>query len=377
MIPTKPPPSFRDPDIWSPEFIDFVSLCLVKNPEERATATDLLTHEFIGNAKPCSILSQMIAEAKEIRENQSYRHAAAISQANKQLQNNNNISHEAESDEDDVNSRTMKEFPEDCGTLVPGRDDGDGTMIAHTDCGTLVPDSATMVELQSNLGTMVINSDSEESTMKRHDTNPDKPKYRPLFLDHFDKKEAEAVNFVTKSNSQPSYDDDSSSPEDQDASPQRPQPQVQTPSKQQPSAPPLTVDEQQLNDERQRYQSHLQLQLNQISAVSPNMHPQQQQVQYQQSPMAVTPDGGGGGGGNNGMEAHNRIYNNRINLIDSEYDSLKFLNYEQLEQRLASIDKEMEKELAETNKRYHAKRKPIIDAIEAKQQKRQQKLEEF
>lgn len=47
MIPTKPPPSFRDPDIWSPEFIDFVSLCLVKNPEERATATDLLAHEFI------------------------------------------------------------------------------------------------------------------------------------------------------------------------------------------------------------------------------------------------------------------------------------------------------------------------------------------
>ncbi|XP_055601584.1 serine/threonine-protein kinase 3 [Uranotaenia lowii] len=386
MIPTKPPPSFRDPDIWSPEFIDFVSLCLVKNPEERATATDLLTHEFIRNAKPCSILSQMIAEAKEIRENQSYRHAAAISQANKQLQNNNNNlnnSQDADSDEDDVNSRTMKEFPADCGTLVPGRDDGDGTMIAHTDCGTLVPDSATMVELQSNLGTMVINSDSEESTMKRHDTNPDKPKYRPLFLDHFDKKESS--NFVSKPSNQINYDDDSSSPEDgQDGSPQ--QPQAQTPTKQQqqqqqqPSAPPLTqsLEEQQMNEERQRFQSHLQLQLNQISAVSPNMpvHPVQYQ-QQQQSPMAMTPDGMGGGGGGGGMEAHNRNFNNRINLIDSEYDSLKFLNYEQLEQRLASIDKEMEKELAETNKRYHAKRKPIIDAIEAKQQKRQQKLEEF
>lgn len=48
MIPTKPPPSFREPDQWSPEFIDFVSGCLVKNPEERATATELLQHEFIG-----------------------------------------------------------------------------------------------------------------------------------------------------------------------------------------------------------------------------------------------------------------------------------------------------------------------------------------
>lgn len=62
----------------------------------------------------------------------------------------------------------MKE-PPDYGTLVPGKNDEDGfdgTMIAHADYGTLVPDSGTMVELQSNLGTMVINSDSEESTMK-------------------------------------------------------------------------------------------------------------------------------------------------------------------------------------------------------------------
>lgn len=185
MIPTKPPPSFREPDRWSAEFIDFVSLCLVKNPEERATATDLLQHEFIRNAKPNSILSQMIAEAKEIRENQSYTRAAAIQQANKQLQSQNDDS------DDEQNSGTMKEF--DCGTLVPSKEDeGELTMIAHTDCGTLVPDNGTMIELQSNLGTMVINSDSEESTMKRHDTNPDKPKYRPLFLEHFDKKEAEA-----------------------------------------------------------------------------------------------------------------------------------------------------------------------------------------
>lgn len=106
MIPTKPPPSFREPDQWSPEFIDFVSGCLVKNPEERATATELLHHEFIGerrislvdrylyfvfidhacttqlvitgNAKQPSILSQMIAEAHEIREKQSAHKAHVI-----------------------------------------------------------------------------------------------------------------------------------------------------------------------------------------------------------------------------------------------------------------------------------------------------------
>ena len=42
MIPTKPPPTFKDGDRWSKEFLDFVSKCLVKNPEDRATATQLL-----------------------------------------------------------------------------------------------------------------------------------------------------------------------------------------------------------------------------------------------------------------------------------------------------------------------------------------------
>ena len=45
----------------------------MKNPDERATATELLQHEFIGMAQPAAILSQMIAEAKEIRENLVYR----------------------------------------------------------------------------------------------------------------------------------------------------------------------------------------------------------------------------------------------------------------------------------------------------------------
>ena len=42
MIPTRPPPVFKDPQLWSYEFQDFVAKCLVKNPEERASATVLL-----------------------------------------------------------------------------------------------------------------------------------------------------------------------------------------------------------------------------------------------------------------------------------------------------------------------------------------------
>lgn len=315
MIPTKPPPSFREIDRWNPEFIDFVSLCLVKNPEERATATDLLQHEFVKNAKANSILTQMIAEAKEIRENQSYTRAAAIQQANKQLQSQH------EESDDEHNSGTMKEFPE-CGTLVPLKtDEGELTMIAHADCNTLVPDNGTM-ELQSNLGTMVINSDSEESTMKRHDTNPDKPKYRPLFLEHFDKKEAESnllgnIHFITETDNK----DIQEVPKMQVPAKNTPQ-QIQ---QQMQNIPPSVVRE---NEEMQhRLQSQLDFHLNQIqqsaiqqhvvhqmpiatapiqNELSDNLQHQMQQQQFQL------------------QQAENLLKYQRMNNLDSDYEFVSF-----------------------------------------------------
>ncbi|CAK1544348.1 unnamed protein product [Leptosia nina] len=174
MIPTKPPPSFREPDQWSSEFIDFVSQCLVKNPEERATAEYLLTHEFIGNAKQPHILSQMIAEAGEIRESQAYRNAMNASNAKAFAAGGG-----CQVGNDSYNSDTMKQAS---GTLVPARD-GSG-------------------ELAAGLATMVIN-EQDLATMKRHDTDPmdtNKPKYRPLFLEHFEKKEVNHLNIGTTAN---------------------------------------------------------------------------------------------------------------------------------------------------------------------------------
>ena len=42
MIPSRPPPTLKDPSRWSAPLVDFVSKCLVKNPDARATATELL-----------------------------------------------------------------------------------------------------------------------------------------------------------------------------------------------------------------------------------------------------------------------------------------------------------------------------------------------
>lgn len=42
MIPTKPPPTLKCESDWSKEFIDFIAQCLIKDPEERKSAKDLI-----------------------------------------------------------------------------------------------------------------------------------------------------------------------------------------------------------------------------------------------------------------------------------------------------------------------------------------------
>ncbi|KAJ8669590.1 hypothetical protein QAD02_000849 [Eretmocerus hayati] len=291
MIPTKPPPSFREPDQWSPEFIDFVSVCLVKNPEERATASELLNHEFIGNAKQPNILSQMIADAHELREKQSANRTHVINNVAIKGQNN------ADDSDDDDCTGTMKPLPED-GTLVPDRD---------------LTDTATLTSAMLDLGTMVINSDTDtEATMKRHNTGSVESgkKYRPLFLDHFDKKESPEID---KSNGQMRLV--------QELEPE-PKPEVQNPT------------------EAQRFQNHLQMQLNQIS------HPIPEQ------PV-------------------NNVPKIQIVFNEREFDFLKFLSFEELQQRMENLDDELEKEINELKKRYQTKRQPILDAMDTKRKRQQ------
>lgn len=162
MIPTKPPPSFRNPDKWSTEFIDFVSKCLVKNPELRTTAQELMEHEFVKSAEPRNILTKMIQEAKEILEMQ-----AGITSNGDESEN-----------EDEVEGGTM--VRSDDSTMKSLGSSNNGTVVVNSEAGTLV---------ESELGTMVINEDSEDDgTMKRHGTaTAGKDEYRPSYLDHFEK----------------------------------------------------------------------------------------------------------------------------------------------------------------------------------------------
>ncbi|XP_039269293.1 serine/threonine-protein kinase 4-like [Styela clava] len=257
MIPTNPPPTFRNPEKWSMEFIDFVSKCLVKSPEQRATATQLLQHPFIKSAKPVAILKDMIQEAMEIKKRKENE------------EGEDSGSESDEEDEDEIDASTMV-------TPGSGVDVDYSTMVTNSSTG-----NATMIEhgstLDSEIGTMVINEDEEDTgTMQRFDTGPTANSEtaggngRPSFMDYFDK--------MDKSDS--------------------------------------------------------------------------------------------GGQGSRSI-APDQAWKVGKNISELDFDFLKTLTLTELQGRLNLLDPEMEKEIENLRNRYHHKKQPILEAIEAKKKRQQ------
>uniref|UniRef100_A0A2R8MQG7 non-specific serine/threonine protein kinase n=1 Tax=Callithrix jacchus TaxID=9483 RepID=A0A2R8MQG7_CALJA len=180
MIPTNPPPTFRKPELWSDNFTDFVKQCLVKSPEQRATATQLLQHPFVKSAKGVSILRDLINEAMDVKLKRQESQQREVDQDD-----------EENSEEDEMDSGTMvRAVGEEMGTVrvASTMTDGASTMIEHDDT------------LPSQLGTMVINAEDEEEegTMKRRDETMQPAK--PSFLEYFEQKEKEnQINSFGKS----------------------------------------------------------------------------------------------------------------------------------------------------------------------------------
>ena len=150
MIPKNPPPSVSKPDKWSEEFIDFVSKCLVKQPHARARASELLKHEFILKAKSPESLNQIIHEAQIARE-RIFTQPFLI----------DTIKEETETEE--------------------------STMIQHSTVGNDIEAAKKLHDVESNLGTLVINdthNDYQDGTLYEN-----YPNYKKDVLDHFDEKE--------------------------------------------------------------------------------------------------------------------------------------------------------------------------------------------
>ena len=68
LIPTKPAPSLTEPEHWSAAFAQFVSACLVKEPQGRADSPSLHRHPFIiggGRAVKDGVLRALMAASRE------------------------------------------------------------------------------------------------------------------------------------------------------------------------------------------------------------------------------------------------------------------------------------------------------------------------
>lgn len=268
--------------------------------------------------------------------------------------------------------------------------------------------------------------------LSEHDTNPDRPKYRPLFLEHFDRKssitaanigaqllqqhaqqsaEMSAANAgtpesngnVNNSNSaQQQYQNQEEILAEQQQQLRQQQLGYDHPQQQQhqvvPSAPALTEAELlQLNDvnnvvmqqqqqmmteeQRQRYQSHLQLQLNQISAANAMGMQQflhqaadnmmnQVQARAPNEPTKYQRNFGDG----DFEFVSSFVCSITPTLIDDGFCfslQLKFLSFDDLQTRLKNIDVEMEREIDDLNRKYESKRQPILDAMDAKRLRQQ------
>ncbi|KAI1718810.1 protein kinase domain-containing protein [Ditylenchus destructor] len=124
MIPTKPPPTLKNMEEWSQIFSDFIGKCLVKNPEERTTADELLQHEFITTAKGPKVIREMIGNAQDIAAQYLLRDANYIEIAAEC----NTLIHK--------DPATMNNFDNTFVNNDTGLTLDDGTLIQHSDKGT-------------------------------------------------------------------------------------------------------------------------------------------------------------------------------------------------------------------------------------------------
>ncbi|KAL7271266.1 hypothetical protein RUND412_005991 [Rhizina undulata] len=74
LIPKEPAPKLEGSE-WSREFKDFIARCLVKDPEVRASAKDLLKHRFIRNAGRIELLQELIERKQHWEAGRGGRHA--------------------------------------------------------------------------------------------------------------------------------------------------------------------------------------------------------------------------------------------------------------------------------------------------------------
>lgn len=316
MIPTKDPPSLRQPEQWRKEFIDFVSRCLVKNPEHRASASELINHEFIKQrARTKDFIMLMIAEANLAAAENEKENESSNSNGAAKRDNSNNSStmvpstaeREANKGQSDSGSKTVPNLKSSASARSSekeGRKTDDSTVSSQT----MISD-----DVESDLGTLIINNETDDEDSEKT--------LRPSFMQHFEKKRKK-------------FGSNSSGSRYKTADSEMNFGNTMEVNDENSSKVISSASDQSKNDTTQ------------YETFSESGQSEYQQAQQQNMPNAV-----------------------RSLLLDGDFEFLRSMTLDQLKHKMSTLDQDMEGEIEELNQRYAAKRQPIIDAIEQKKKR--------
>lgn len=157
VIPSSPPPTLPEDGNFSPEFKDFLRLCLQKSSDARPTAEQLLKHPFLANSQEEKVVLELVNQCRGMIE--AYRDEEALYQ---QQQNENAPQQQTQ------------------GTIVRGAAPGataTGTMVGPSQSTwnyndkTVVNAANKLRDAAGNTGTVVKNSSafSNYGTVVSHD----------------------------------------------------------------------------------------------------------------------------------------------------------------------------------------------------------------
>jgi len=189
LIPLNPAPTFSKPEERSQEFIDFVKLCLDKNPSQRATATELLQHNFItqnNTARGRDILLEVIHQAQEIKKRKKAKNQQTNRKNSDSRHENGPYFSKKSSDSDSDNDRTVRRT--------------DGTIIQNTISESF--SSMVVTENSTNNVNQSFNDfiNDQNSPSSYHPRDAPKPKRSASSSDEIESKFREALNGSNLSN---------------------------------------------------------------------------------------------------------------------------------------------------------------------------------
>lgn len=262
----------------------------------------------------------------------------------------------------DDSSQTI--VPGDDGTLVryptigkgdTEESDGGGTMIVmstlegdNKKSGSNIKTSNDATsEISSNLGTMVINDNEEGDDDTMVTRKGESSNYRPPYLDHFDKPSAAKNKNEISNLSSSSVVAQNHAGEDKNK-----------------LTNPNTNNLPDTNPQENAQEALDKRLLEQISGGQIQEGP----VRPQNSSSATQGKintGPNMNGTDQGQGKFQRC------IAEGDLDFLKFLSFDELKGKMANLDQDMEREIDDLRRRYHAKRQPILDAMDQKRKRQQ------